>query len=177
MLLLAAFVLAERRVSHPLLPLRVILDRTRGGSYVAVGLTGIAIFGVFLFLTYYLQQVKGYSPVTSGLAFLPMIGGILLSSNVSSIVLLPRFGPRALIATGMLLGAGAMAYLTQLTVTSSYAGGILPALLVMGLGFGMIFAPGHQHRHRRRPAAGLRRGLGAGQHHAAGRRLDRDRPR
>ncbi len=140
-LLLAAFVAAERRSSHPLLPLHVILDRTRGGSYVAVGLSGIAIFGVFLFLTYYLQEVKGYSPVTSGLAFLPMIGCILLSSNVSSIVTLPRLGPRVLIATGMLFGTGAMIYLTQLTVTSSYAGGILPALLIMGLGFGMIFAP------------------------------------
>ena len=140
-LLLAAFVVAERRGSHPLLPLHVILDRTRGGSYVAVGLSGIAIFGIFLFLTYYLQEIKGYSPVTSGLAFLPMIGCILLSSNVSSIVTLPRLGPRVLITTGMLLGAGAMTYLTQLTVTSSYAGGVLPALLILGLGFGMIFAP------------------------------------
>ena len=120
LLLLAAFVVAERRSSHPLLPLHVILDRTRGGSYVAVGLSGIAIFGIFLFLTYYLQEVKGYSPVTSGLAFLPMIGCILLSSNVSSIVTLPRLGPRVLITTGMLLGAGAMTYLTQLTVASSY---------------------------------------------------------
>jgi len=92
---LAAFVAAERRSSHPLLPLHVILDRTRGGSYVAVGLSAIAIFGIFLFLTYYLQEVKGYSPVISGLAFLPMIGCILLSSNVSSIVTLPRFGPRS----------------------------------------------------------------------------------
>jgi len=141
LVLLAAFVVAERRSSHPLLPLHVILDRTRGGSYVAVGLSGIAIFGIFLFLTYYLQEVKGYSPVTSGLAFLPMIGCILLSSNVSSIVTLPRLGPRVLITTGMLLGTGAMTYLTQLTVTSSYAGGVLPALLVLGLGFGMIFAP------------------------------------
>ena len=140
-LLLAAFVFAERRSSHPLLPLRVILDRTRGGSYVAVGISGIAIFGVFLFLTYYLQEVKGYSPVTSGLSFLPMIGCILLSSNVSSIVTLPRFGPRVLITTGMLCGVAAMIYLTQLTVTSSYLVGILPALLIMGLGFGMIFAP------------------------------------
>jgi EmrB/QacA subfamily drug resistance transporter len=141
LVLLAAFVVAERRGSHPLLPLRVILDRTRGGSYVAVFLTGIAIFGIFLFLTYYLQEVKGYSPVTSGLAFLPLIGCILLSSNISSIVALPRLGPRVLITTGMLLGAGGMTYLTQLTVTSSYVGGVLPALLIMGLGFGMIFSP------------------------------------
>jgi EmrB/QacA subfamily drug resistance transporter len=140
-ILLAAFVLAERQGSHPLLPLRVITNRTRGGAYLSVGLAGIAIFGVFLFLTYYLQEVKGYSPVTSGLAFLPMIGCILLASNSSSIVLLPRIGPRALVVTGMLLGGGAMAYLTQLTVTSGYAGSILPALLALGLGFGMIFAP------------------------------------
>jgi EmrB/QacA subfamily drug resistance transporter len=140
-ILLAAFVLAERRVRHPLLPLRVIMDRARGGSYITVGLTGIAVFGVFLFLTYYLQQVKGYSPVASGLAFLPMIGCILLSSNTSSIVLLPRLGPRTLILTGTLLGGGAMAYLTQLTVTSSYATSVLPALLALGLGFGMIFSP------------------------------------
>ena len=140
-ILLAGFVVAEQRSSHPLLPLHVILDRTRGGSYVAVGLSGIAIFAVFLFLTYYLQVVKGYSPVTSGLAFLPMIACILLSSNLSSIVALPRLGPRVLITTGMLFGTGAMAYLTQLTVTSSYVGGILPALIIMGLGFGMIFSP------------------------------------
>ena len=106
-----------------------------------MGITGIAIFGVFLFLTYYLQLVKGYSPVTSGLAFLPMIACILLASNTSSIVLLPRIGPRALITTGMVFGGAGMLYLTQLTATSSYAGGILPALLILGLGFGMIFAP------------------------------------
>ncbi len=139
--LLAAFVLAERQVSHPLLPLRVITNRARGGSYISVGLTGIAVFGVFLFLTYYLQQIKGYSPVTSGLAFLPMIACILLASNSSSILLLPRVGPRALVVTGTVLGGGAMAYLTQITVTSSYVSSILPALLALGLGFGMIFAP------------------------------------
>jgi EmrB/QacA subfamily drug resistance transporter len=139
--LLAVFAFAESRVSHPLLPLRVVTNRARGGSYISVGLTGIAVFGVFLFLTYYLQQVKGYSPVTSGLAFLPMIACILLASNSSSILLLPRVGPRTLVVTGMLLGGGAMAYLTQLTVTSSYVGSILPSLLALGLGFGMIFAP------------------------------------
>jgi EmrB/QacA subfamily drug resistance transporter len=140
-LVLAGFVLAEQRVSHPLLPLHVILDRTRGGSYVAVFLSGIAIFGVFLFLTYYMQLIKGESPLTTGLLFLPLIGCILISSNLSSIVLLPRVGPRVLIASGMLLGLIGMIYLTQLTVTSSYLSGVLPALLVMGLGFGLIFAP------------------------------------
>jgi hypothetical protein len=139
--LLAGFAAVEQRSSHPLLPLRVIIDRTRGGSYVAVGISGIAIFGTFLFLTYYLQQVKGYSPLTTGLLFLPMTGCILITSNLSSIVGLPRLGPRVLIATGALLGAGGMAYLTRVTVTSSYAGAVLPALVILGLGFGMIFAP------------------------------------
>jgi EmrB/QacA subfamily drug resistance transporter len=139
--LLAGFAYAEQHVPHPLLPLQVILDRTRGGAYVAVGVAGIAIFGVFLFLTYYLQTVKEYSPVTSGLAFLPMIACIFISSNSSSILLLPRVGPRALIATGMLLGGAAMGLLTRLTITSAYASDILPSLLVMGLGFGMIIAP------------------------------------
>ena len=139
--LLAGFVIAEQRASHPLLPIRVILDRTRGGAYVAVGISGIAIFGTFLFLTYYLQVIKAYSPLSTGLLFLPMIACILISSNLSSIVGLPRLGPRVLIATGMLLGAGGMAYLTQLSVTSSYASAVLPALLILGLGFGMIFAP------------------------------------
>jgi EmrB/QacA subfamily drug resistance transporter len=141
LVLLAGFVVAEQRARHPLLPLRVILDRIRGGAYVAVGISGIAIFGTFLFLTYYLQVVKGDSPLATGLLFLPMIGCILVSSNLSSIAALPRLGPRVLIAAGMLLGAAGMAYLARITVTSSYASGVLPALLVMGLGFGMIFAP------------------------------------
>jgi EmrB/QacA subfamily drug resistance transporter len=139
--LLAGFVIAERRSAHPLLPLRVIIDRTRGGSYVAVGISGIAIFGTFLFLTFYLQLVKGYRPVETGLLFLPMIGCILVTSNLSSIVGLARFGPRVLIATGMLLATGGMVLLTQVTVASGYAADVLPALLLLGLGFGMIFAP------------------------------------
>jgi len=139
--LLAGFVAAEQRSSHPLLPMRVILDRTRGGSYVAVFIAGIAIFATFLFLTYYLQVIKGESALATGLLFLPMVACILISSNLSSIVGLARLGPRVLIAAGMLLSAGGMAYLTQITVTSGYAGGVLPALLVLGLGFGMIFAP------------------------------------
>jgi EmrB/QacA subfamily drug resistance transporter len=139
--LIAAFAAVEQRSRHPLLPLRVIIDRTRGGSYIAVGISGIAIFGTFLFLTYYLQQVKGYSPLTTGLLFLPLIGCILITSNLSSIFGLARVGPRVLIATGMLLGTAGMAYLTQATVTSSYTGDVLPALIILGLGFGMIFAP------------------------------------
>jgi MFS family permease len=169
LVLLAAFVVAERRGSHPLLPLHVILDRTRGGSYVAVGLSGIAIFAVFLFLTFYLQVVKGYSPLTSGLVFLPMIACILLSSNLSSIVALPRVGPRVLIATGMLFGLPDPAHRDlhlrrRHTARPDHHGPRLRHDLL----------PGHQHGHGRRRAPGLGRGLRPGQHHAAGRGFDRD---
>src|SRR5579863_6216058 len=88
--LLAAFVLTERRVGHPLLPLRIVLNRFRGGAYLAIGLSAIGIFGIFLFLTYYLQETLRYSPVKSGLAFLPMIAGLIASSTTSSGALMPR---------------------------------------------------------------------------------------
>ncbi len=139
--LLAGFVFVEQRVAVPLLPLRVVADRSRAVAYVAVGIAGVAIFGVFLFMTFYLQLVKGFSPVMSGLAFLPMIACVMISSNVSSIVTLPRFGPRIVITIGMTLGALAMGYMTRLTVDSSYPGGVLPALLVMGFAMGMVMSP------------------------------------
>ena len=160
--LLTAFVVAEQRSSHPLLPLRVILDRTRGGSYVAVGITGIALFGIFLFLTFYMQQVKGYSPLTTGLLFLPLVAGILVASTLYSA--LPQVGPRLLVTAGMLLGAGGTAYLAQLTVTSSYVGGRAARPDHHGPGLRPDLRVGGQLGHRRRPARGLRRRLGAGQH-------------
>jgi len=139
--LLIAFVQIERRSSHPLLPLRIVLDRNRGGSYLSVLISGAGIFAVFLFLTFYLQGNRGYSPVTTGLAFLPMVAMIVVGSTSSNAVLLPRFGPRPLITTGMLLAAAGMLILTQLGEESSYVGHILPALLVTGAGLGLIFAP------------------------------------
>ncbi len=139
--LLVAFVLVQRRVAAPLLPLRVVTDRVRGTCYAAVGLSAVAIFGVFLFLTFYLQTVHGFSPVVSGLAFLPLTAGIITSSTSSNVLLLPRVGPRPLVGTGMVLGATGMFLLSRLTPTSSYAGGVLPSLVVLGLGFGLIFAP------------------------------------
>jgi EmrB/QacA subfamily drug resistance transporter len=139
--LLAVFAYSQTRIKHPLLPLRIVTDPARGGAYFAVGVAGVAIFGVFLFVTYYLQQVKGFSPVTSGLAFLPMMAGILTASNTSTIVLLPRLGPRVLITSGMIFGGVSMILLSQLTPTSSYAAHVLPALILLGLGFGQIIAP------------------------------------
>jgi MFS family permease len=133
-------VLVERRVQHPLLPLRIILNRFRGGAYLAIGLSAIGVFGIFLFLTYYLQLTLAYSPVKSGLAFLPMIATIVLSSTVSSGVLMPRLGPRPLIPAGLLLAAGGMVVLaTQLGLHTSYPGQILPALILTGAGLGLVF--------------------------------------
>jgi EmrB/QacA subfamily drug resistance transporter len=139
--LLTAFVLIQQRVAHPLLPLRVILDRDRGGSYLAVGLSGIAIFGVFLFLSYYLQQNLDFSPIQSGLAFLPMPFAITVTATTAQTKLLPRFGARPLIGSGLVLGVIGMLYLTGIETHSSYWTHVLPGLAIMGSGFGLIFAP------------------------------------
>jgi len=138
--LLIAFVLVERRVAHPLLPLRIVLNRFRGGAYLAIGLSATGMFAIFLFLTYYLQLILGYSPVKTGLAFLPMIAALMASSTTSSGLLMPRLGPRILVPTGMVVAAGGLVILaTQLGLTTSYLTAILPALLVVGLGLGLVF--------------------------------------
>ena len=137
--LLAAFVLVEMRVAHPLLPLRIVLSRFRGGAYLAIGLSAIGVFGVFLFLTYYLQLTLAYSPVKSGLAFLPMIAALVAASTISSGVM-PRVGPRPLIPLGMLIAAGGLAILAaQLGLRTSYLDWILPAQLLLGVGLGVVF--------------------------------------
>jgi EmrB/QacA subfamily drug resistance transporter len=138
--LLALFAWIESRVNNPLLPLRVVTDRNRGASFLSIGISGAAMFGVFLFLTYYLQQTRGYSPVATGLAFLPMTAVVMVSAVIGNTKLRVRFGPRILVVTGMLLGAGGMYYLTQLSLTSSYVVDILPALLVMGVGIGLVMS-------------------------------------
>lgn len=140
-IVLALFVVIERRVSHPLLPLRIVLDRNRGSSYLSVLIAGAGMFGVFLFLTYYLQLTLHYSPVVTGVAYLPMVAAIVIASTVSNAVLLPRVGPKPLVPTGMLMAALGMVILTQIGVSSSYAGHVLPALLVIGLGLGLILSP------------------------------------
>jgi EmrB/QacA subfamily drug resistance transporter len=138
--LLGAFVALQRRVANPLLPLRVVLDRTRGGAYIAVALAGAGMFGVFLFLTYYLQETLGFSPVEAGLGFLPMTAALLIAVGMASGKLLPRVGPKPVVTGGMLLAATGMLILTQVTVDSTYAGGVLPGLLVTGFGIGLIMA-------------------------------------
>ena len=141
--LLALFAWTERRVAHPLLPLRIVLDRFRGGAYLAIGLSAIGLFGIFLFLTYYLEEILRYSPVVTGLAFLPLIGALIVSSTTSSGLLMPRLGPRILIPAGLLIAAGGMVILaSQLGVATNYAAWILPALVVIGLGLGSVFGCG-----------------------------------
>ncbi|WP_030767129.1 MFS transporter [Streptomyces sp. NRRL F-2664] len=139
--LLAAFVLVESKVKSPLLPLRVLLERNRGGVYLSLGLAVIAMFGLFLFLTYYLQVVKGFSPVKTGFAFLPMIAGMILGSTQIGARLMTRVAPRLLMGPGFLVAAAGMLLLTQLEVGSSYPALILPAQLLLGLGMGTAFMP------------------------------------
>ncbi|WP_249522694.1 MFS transporter [Modestobacter marinus] len=138
--LLVSFVLYERRASHPLLPLRVVLDRNRGGSYLVFLLVGAGIFAIFLFLTFYFQQTLGYSPLESGFAFLPFSGGIILGAGIVSQVL-PRVGPRPLIIGGLLLAAVGMLWLTGIGETSSYVTEVLPAELAISLGMAAVFVP------------------------------------
>jgi EmrB/QacA subfamily drug resistance transporter len=138
--LLCAFVAIERGSSHALLPLRILADRDRAASFVAVGMVSMGMFGVFLFLTYYLQQTLGFSPVTTGLAFLPMSAGVILGASVGGSLMLPRLGRRMVVAAGMALGAVGMLVLTQIAIGSSYAVHVLPGLAVLGLGIGIAFS-------------------------------------
>jgi EmrB/QacA subfamily drug resistance transporter len=140
--LLAAFTWWQTRSAHPLLPLRVLLDRNRGASFIAILISGAGMFGVFLFLTYYLQQSLGYTPVKTGLSFLPMLAGLMVASTLSSTVLVPRIGPKPVVPLGMGLAAAGMAWLTALDLNSSYATDILPPLVVAGFGLGLVMAPG-----------------------------------
>jgi EmrB/QacA subfamily drug resistance transporter len=138
--LLAAFAYWMSRSSHPLLPPRVVLDRNRGAAYLGILIVGAGMFGIFLFLTYYLQDTLGYSPVITGVAFLPMIAGVATSSNVSNIVLMPRIGPRPIIVSGLVLAAAGEAWLTRIGPHSGYLTDILGPLIVTGLGMGLMFS-------------------------------------
>ncbi|MDH6569506.1 EmrB/QacA subfamily drug resistance transporter [Streptomyces sp. SAI-117] len=139
--LLAAFVWWQSRAPHPLLPLHIVKDRNRAGCFLTMGLAVIGMFGLFLFMTYYLQVVLAYSPVRTGLAFLPMTAAIIVGSTQISARLMNHVAPRMLMVPGMVLAAGGMLVLTRMTVDSSYTTEILPALLLMGLGMGLTFMP------------------------------------
>ena len=137
---LVAFVAIELRSAHPLLPMRVVLDRNRGGAYLASLLVGSAMLGTFLFLTYFFQSTLGYSALKTGFAFLPFSGGIVIGAALAS-RLLPNIGPRALMVTGLILGVLGLFWFTRLGVDSSYLVHVLPAEIVVSLGMGMTFVP------------------------------------
>ena len=139
--LLVGFAFWMGRAAHPLLPPRVVLDRNRGAAYLSMLIASAGLFATFLFLTYYLQQTLRYSPVVTGFAFLPIAGGIAVAANLSTIVLMPRIGPKPLVATGMLVGAGAMVWFAQLGPHTGYAAGVLGPVIMTGVGLGMIIAP------------------------------------
>ncbi|MEV7244066.1 DHA2 family efflux MFS transporter permease subunit [Streptomyces sp. NPDC093248] len=139
--LLAVFVWWQTRAPSPLLPLHIVRDRNRAGCFLTMMLAVIGMFGLFLFMTYYLQVILGYSPVRAGLAFLPLTAAIIIGSTQISARLLQRVAPRMLMVPGMLLAASGLLLLTRMTVGSSYTGEILPALILMGLGMGLTFMP------------------------------------
>jgi EmrB/QacA subfamily drug resistance transporter len=139
--LLVAFVPIELGAAQPLLPLHIVTDRNRIGSYLAIGLAFCSMFGVFLFLTYYMQQSLRYSPLMTGVAFLPFAAGIAVAAGLSNTQLVPRFGPRPLIPAGMTIAAWGMYWLHHLSESSTYAGGVLGPIIVLGLGVGLTFAP------------------------------------
>jgi hypothetical protein len=136
--LLAVFILVERRVARPLVPLGIIADRSRGTAYLGAVIGGIGLIGTFLLVTYYLQGVLGFSPLRAGLAFLPFVAGVVVAANFVSNVGLERFGPRVVVPTGMIVAAGAAALLTGLGVHGGYGSRVAPALVLLGLGTGCI---------------------------------------
>ena len=139
--LLLVFVQWQRRAIYPLLPLRIVHQRTRGGSLVALFITSIGIFGVSLFLAYYLENVLHDSPLRTGVLFLPLVAALLVSATVASARLLGMVGPRPLVPVGMVLAMMGMILFTRLTPSAPYVAQVLPGLVLTGLGLGLIFAP------------------------------------
>ena len=139
-ILLVSFIFSQTRVKYPLLPLRIVIDRNRAGAYISVFVNGIALYGSFFFMTYYMQAILGFSPVRTGLGFLPLTACIIFNANVAS-RLLPIVRPRILIGSGLTLMILGLLWMTQLTAESSYLSHIVPMLVLMGLGLGWIFVP------------------------------------
>ncbi len=140
-LLLVLFGWRQARAAQPLLPPRIVANRNRAGAYLTILIASAGMFGIFLFLTYFMQQTLGFTPVITGVAFLPMVGCLMTVSITTNIVLMPRFGPRPLAPTGLLIAAVGLTLLTRITVHSTYVGNVLPSLLLIGVGLGLVFAP------------------------------------
>jgi len=138
--LLAAFAVIEARASHPLLPVRVLRSRDRSGAYLIALCVGTALFGMFFFLTLFLQDVWGYSALKSGIAYLPIMATVMVMSGAAS-QLVPRVGARPLLIAGSVIAAGGLFWLSRLTEHSSYAGGVLGPMMVTAAGIGLMFVP------------------------------------
>ena len=139
--LLVSFVLFEAYgTSSPMMPMRIFENRNRGGTYLVMLVVGAAMFGMFFFITFFIQGVREYSALKTGFAFLPLALVIGITSQVVA-RLLPRFGPKPLVVTGTVVLAVAMLWLSTVNADSSYAGTVLPGLLVMGLALGLLFVP------------------------------------
>ncbi|WP_037576035.1 MFS transporter [Phaeacidiphilus oryzae] len=140
-LLLILFVLWERRAAHPLLPLRILEDRNRAASYLSVFVTGMGMFGVSLFLTYYLQQTLHYSPVRAGVAYLPMVAALMVCAQIGINLLVPRIGGKPVMPVGAALAAGGLYLLSRIGLHSSYTGDVMPGLILIGAGMGTMMPP------------------------------------
>jgi EmrB/QacA subfamily drug resistance transporter len=138
--LLVSFVLIEMRGSHPLLPMRLLADRNRSGAYLVMLCIGTALFGMFFFITLFMQTVLGYSAIQTGIAYLPFAVGTVLSSALAS-QLIPRVGPRALILAGITAVAGGTFWFSRLTEHAGYAGQLLGPILLTSCGLGLVFVP------------------------------------
>jgi len=140
LILLLIFIKIESKVANPLMPLRVITERNRGGSYLGSLVVGAGLFSMFLFLGLYLQVILGYSPLKSGFAFLPFTAGIIIFAGIAS-QLLPKFGPKPLMIPGLTAASIGLLYLSNITPDTSYLTHVLPALLVMSSGMALVFIP------------------------------------
>jgi EmrB/QacA subfamily drug resistance transporter len=139
-ILLVAFVVIESKVANPLMPLRVIKDRNRGGSYLGSLVVGAGLFSMFLFLGLYLQVILGFSPLKSGFAFLPFTAGIIVFAGIAS-QLLPKVGPKRLMVPGLLAASVGLLMLTRITPETSYLTHVVPSLLIMSSGMALVFIP------------------------------------
>lgn len=138
--LLALFVWIQRQVANPLLPLRVVQDRTRAGAFLIQGIIGAVFIGMSLYMAFHLQIVMGLSPLWAGLASLGMTVGIIATAPLVA-KLLPRFGARILMSAGPLIAAIGMFYLTFITPDGSYWVQVLPGLVVVGFGLAFVVIP------------------------------------
>jgi EmrB/QacA subfamily drug resistance transporter len=139
-LLLISFVIIETKVANPMMPLRVVTERNRGGSYLGSLIVGAGLFSMFLFLGLYLQNILGFSPLKSGFAFLPFTAGIIFGAGIAS-QLLPKFGPKPLMVPGLVSASIGLLLLTRITPETSYATHVVPSLLIMSFGMALVFIP------------------------------------